>query len=98
VTHELNEIRDKRKQAKLEYAGTIPGDIEATSAGDSADGYVVVKHKEQPEEKDEDKKEAEAEKAEENKKPGEDQRPGPEKNREKSRAQEKKETGSTEKK
>jgi hypothetical protein len=47
-THDLNEIRGKRKEMQLERAGTIPGDIEAVPAGENSDGYVAVKKRQDP--------------------------------------------------
>ena len=57
-THDLSVLREKRKRKTHEGVGETKGDIEALpadEAGENADGYVVLKKHEEPEEKDEGK-------------------------------------------
>lgn len=38
-------IVNSRQKARHEYAGAIPGDIEAVEGGAESDAYVVIRHK-----------------------------------------------------
>ena len=51
VSHDLNQIRAERKSMHPDNQGRIPGNIEAVTAPADADNYVIVKKKEQPQEK-----------------------------------------------
>ncbi|KAL4069129.1 hypothetical protein J3A83DRAFT_4248814 [Scleroderma citrinum] len=50
ISHELYLIRSERNQFAPEHSGTVKGDIEAVSAGEGGDSYVIVRHKHKPEE------------------------------------------------
>lgn len=53
-THRLTEMRERRKKKSHEGEGMAKSDIEALSAeeaGGTAEGYVVLKKHEEPEEK-----------------------------------------------
>ncbi|KZT27332.1 hypothetical protein NEOLEDRAFT_1130863 [Neolentinus lepideus HHB14362 ss-1] len=45
LSHDLNMIRAERKRVQPERTGTVAGDVEAISAPDDADVYVVVRKK-----------------------------------------------------
>ena len=66
-THELFEMRERRKRKTSESEGETKGDIEALpadEAGNTAEGYVVLKKHEEPEETGGDKTAEGEEKAE----------------------------------
>ncbi len=70
LTHDLELIRSERKRHQVEKSGVVGGPIEAISAGEQADNYVMIKKK------DEEEKEGEGEKAGEGEKEGEREKEG----------------------
>ncbi|KAH9950196.1 hypothetical protein B0H21DRAFT_687075 [Amylocystis lapponica] len=50
VSHDLNLIRAERKQKEPEREGVIGGEVEAVSAPENADSYVIVRKKQHAEE------------------------------------------------
>lgn len=50
LSHDLQMIKDERRRRRPDVAGTVTGDIEAVSTGETGDAYVQIRKKQKPEE------------------------------------------------
>ncbi|KAF9789811.1 hypothetical protein BJ322DRAFT_558728 [Thelephora terrestris] len=52
LSHDLQMIQNERRRRRPETSGTVSGDIEAVSTGETGDSYVQIRKKHKPEEED----------------------------------------------
>jgi hypothetical protein len=64
ISRDLDEIREERKRILPENMGMIKGDMEAVSAGEAADNYVIIRKKVERGEKSEENSDSENHNAE----------------------------------